>query len=143
MTCHHLQKNQNITLKECWDIQFSTNPQLIKLRLPKLLDHVALPVEVIVSMEDTAHWKKIRTAAFPNNMCTVLSRNVETSMIATYSKEGETPSILEIPIKFRLLSVRIMQMSAVMRCRLIEETHKLLGTFVPGMVDAWISDEPQ
>ena len=140
MTCHHIRRNQDVKLKECWAAQFSTSPELIKLRLPELLDLIALPVEVVVSMENMAQWKHIKTA-FPNETCTVLSRSVETSMIASYGQEGSPRSVLEIPIKFGLLSIRIVQMSPAVKCRLIEETHKLLATFIPGMVDAWISDE--
>ena len=140
MTCHHIQRKENIKLKESWDIQFSTNPELVKLHLPELLDHVTLPIETVVSMQDTMQWKEVKKA-FPNQVCTVLSRNVEASVIATYSQKEAVRSILEIPITFSLLSVRIIQMSSVVRHQLVEETHKLLVEFVPEMVDAWISDD--
>ena len=115
-------------------------PRTDKLRLPEMLDHVALLVKVVVSMEDMTKWKHIKTV-FPNEVCTMLSCNVENSVTATYIQEGSQRSVFETPIKFGLLSVCIIQMSPVVKCHLIEETHKLLATFVPGMVDMWISDE--
>lgn len=140
LICIHIQRNREIKLKEVWNIWFSSKPELLKLHLPELLDHVALPLKTIVGTQDKAQWGELQLA-FPNHVCTVMSRIVEVSMIATYSQKGTKHSIMEIPANFSLLSVQIVQISSAVRQKLNKETAELYETFVQGMVDTWISDD--